>query len=227
MVSWAAPPTPTLPRKGEGENGREFHHGSAESRPAVGRRRRHGRGGPGRRAHPARRVHRRPVYEGAGRLRVGGRRRAAADRLPPADLILPPLRPQKPVPQPAPHRPDRRRHDAAGVHRHPGLDGALVPAHGDGRKEQGPQGHRHGEVADPQPDAVLLRRPTGRRRRPRRPPGRRQAAGLHDLAVLRRYARPRQTDAREHRLFLLHGPQEVPDHDGRHRRVHAGPRSSR
>ncbi len=41
------------------------------------------------------------------------------------------------------------------------------------------------KLADPQPDALLLRRQAGRRRRP--PARRRHAAGLHDLAVLRRH----------------------------------------
>ena len=64
-----------------------------------------------------------------------------------------------------------------------------------GRRAQEPQGDRDRAVADPQPDAVLLRRDAHRRgrRNARRRAGRR--ARLDDLAVLRRHARSEEAHA--------------------------------
>ena len=189
--------------------GRSLFHGSTESRPDVALRPLRRGGRRGRPLHPGGALFSGGLHLPTRRRRGRGGGAAARRRLPPGDLLLPPLRPQKPVPQPAAHRADRRRHHAAGLRRHARLDRSVVPQSGDDREEQGPQGHRHRALADPQPDAVLLRRRPGRRRRPQA--RRREAAGLHDLAVLRRHPRPRQADAREHRLLLRHGPEKVPD----------------
>ena len=82
-------------------------------------------------------------------------------------------------------------------------------------QEQEPQGDRHREISDPQPDALSptpaawprgaaqARATTGQPRQ-----------GRHDVGVLRRHARPEQEDAREHRLLLRMEPRKLISLDG-------------